>query len=788
MQMNIFSQNPALTRAVVLGSLWALALVGCGGGGGGSDSTAAVAPPTVAAPPVTVTSPTTPATTPSTGTENPAAGTGGTTSTPPSTSTNMPATPAAPPVTSDSTPTTTPAVPAVTAVVPITNITATASIAPGSISLFIGSILSSANIDGMGTSARFASGIEGIARDSLGNLYVADTQNCTLRKVSPDGMVTTLAGSPCVTSQSSAFGPDIVDGQGSAARFKAPSGVAVDKSGTVYVVDTDGYSSLIRRVSSTGVVTTLGGLGAYDGLPFLGDVRGIAVDDAYNLYVTSGVPIPYPPGGVGLIGYNSRAFVLGAGTTVRKISESPFGFRISILAGSETVQGTADGVGTEARFSDVKGIVADQLGNIYVSEPRMSVIRKITPAGIVSTFAGRVNSPGREDGQGSAARLGYIFDLAVDAANNVLVGEGHISVRRISPSGLVSTLGSTTAEPFKEPRGIAAGSVGDAYIVNGSEIQRIDANGATTTLAGQNPGSPTVAGGNPLCPGVSSGTGRTACPVEYLAVDGAGNTFVIVGGGLRKVTRDGVVTTVFSQTTSLAGLAVDSAGNIYVGQPIPVPSCQLLLCAGPSYKGGSILKVSPTGVVTTIWSSAVISPLRISIDAGGNLYVGEPDVAPSGMPNLIDSTIVKLSPTGAVISRFSGLQYNPSDGNRTIRHFAVDRSGNLIVAQRGTVRKYNGSGSLVAVYKSNEYDVSDTLDGLAVDAAGNIYLANAGRSVVSKLAINGTLSAVAGVYGVGGIEMGTLPGKVHRPSALAFDSDGTLYIGSGDAILKVKFQ
>ncbi len=172
MQIKLFLPKSALARALVLGGLCALALAGCGGGGGG-DSAVAVAPPIVAVPPVTVTSPTTPATPPATGTENPTAGTGGTTSTPPTTSTT-------------------------TTTIPVTPLPpVTPTVARGSISIVAGRIRGGpVNIDGVGTDARFSSRIGGMAGDAGGNLYVADTDNFTLRKVSPAGVVTTLAGRP----------------------------------------------------------------------------------------------------------------------------------------------------------------------------------------------------------------------------------------------------------------------------------------------------------------------------------------------------------------------------------------------------------------------------------------------------------------------------------------------------------------------------------------------------------------------------------------------------------------
>jgi hypothetical protein len=189
-----------------------------------------------------------------------------------------------------------------------------------------------------------------VAVDSAGNVYVADNYNDTIRKVTPDGMVTTLAG--LAGSHGSA------DGTGSAAQFDGPESVAVDSAGNVYVADS--YNDAIRKVTPDGVVTTLAGQpgswGSADGTGSAAQFdlpSGVAVDSAGNLYVAD----------------------LGNGT-IRKVTAGGVVTTLADLAGSS---GSNDGVGSAARFSGPRGVAVDSAGNVYVAEYDNSTIRIGTP-------------------------------------------------------------------------------------------------------------------------------------------------------------------------------------------------------------------------------------------------------------------------------------------------------------------------------------------------------------------------------------------------------------------------
>jgi hypothetical protein len=142
------------------------------------------------------------------------------------------------------------------------------------------------------------------------------------------------------------------------------------------------------------------------------------------------------------------------------------------------VRGSADGTGSEARFNDPQGVAVDNAGNVYVADTYNQTIRKITPAGTVTTLAGLAGVPGSRDGKGTGARFGYPGGVAVDDRNNVYVADTiNNTIRRISPSGVVRTLaglarvsgtadGTGTDARFFAPSGVAIGHARNIYVAD----------------------------------------------------------------------------------------------------------------------------------------------------------------------------------------------------------------------------------------------------------------------------------------------------------------------------------
>ncbi len=295
--------------------------------------------------------------------------------------------------------------------------------------------------EGTGAAARFYQPT-GLAFDAGGNMYVADNQNHRIRKVTPAGVVSTFAGS-------GTFG--FADGAGTAAQFNSPFDVAVDAAGNVYVADT--YNYRIRKITPAGVVTTLAGNATYgyadgDGAAAkFNEPRGVVVDPSGNVYVTDE--------------NNNR---------IRKIT--PTG-TVTTFAGSTL--GSTDGDVSVALFSSPVGIDIDGNGNLYIVDTGNNRIRKITPAGVVSTLAG--STKGITDADGSAARFNKPAGVVVDANGNVYVADDdNERIRKITPSGSVSTIaggyvpgfndGVGEDAQFSSPTGIAIDGSGHIFVAD----------------------------------------------------------------------------------------------------------------------------------------------------------------------------------------------------------------------------------------------------------------------------------------------------------------------------------
>jgi len=268
----------------------------------------------------------------------------------------------------------------------------------GDVSILAGNTANAGSVDGTGTAASFGYPL-GIALDNAGNLDITDQY--TMRRVTPAGIVTTLAGA---TSS-----PGLVDGTGSAARFNFIKGVATDTAGNAYIADSN--NNVIRKMTPAGVVTTFAGGG-------------------------------------------------GAGF--------------------------ADGTGTAALFSAPVAIAIDGAGNLYVADYLNWAIRKITPAGVVSTLAGGgPTHPGLADGTGSAARFGGTTSLALGPAGSLYVlDQADAAVRLVTADGVVTTLatqpglqtGPISPTSFTMPSqstvAIAADASGTLYMASGCSIQK----------------------------------------------------------------------------------------------------------------------------------------------------------------------------------------------------------------------------------------------------------------------------------------------------------------------------
>ncbi|MHC1768561.1 MAG: NHL repeat-containing protein [Verrucomicrobiia bacterium] len=635
-------------------------------------------------------------------------------------------------------------------------------------------------VDGLGSAARFKIPL-GLARDGAGNFYVADSENHTIRKVTREGLVTTVAGL--------ADYPGQADGWGDAARFNRPEGIAADAGGTLYVADTQNHT--IRKVTPDGFVTTLAGLagetGSIDGTGSEARFKqptAVAVDSAGNVVVS-----------------DTR------NSTIRKITPSGL---VTTLAGLAGWEGSGDGTGSEARFSWPAGVAVDGAGNVYVADTRR--IRKVTPDGVVTAVAG---SPvqGTSDGTGPEATFLGPGALTFGGDGHLYASDG--SVRRITLAGEVTTLAGHALLPgyadgtgfdvlFNGASGLAADEFGDVYVADSKNcvVRKVTSAGVATTFVGMasNPGRADGLGDEARFDGPSG-----------MAMDSAGNLYVSDAGNntIRKVTPAGLVSTFAGEPVrigahkdgpgtearfdAVAGTAVDGAGNVYVAEP----------------RGRTIRKVSPEGFVTTLAGKYQLDaygnpvggfqdgplsearfqwPYGVAVDVATNVYVSD----------TYNHAIRKITPDGVVSTVAGGRQPGTQDGTGRAARFnlphglALDASGNLYIAdnQNNTIRKMTPDAAVTTL--AGQAGPGGSADGtgaaarflrpmaIAVDAAGNVFVSDSSNHTIRKITPSGVVTTLGGWPGsTGGVDGVGNGARFYYPVGLAVASSGELYLADG---------
>src|ERR1035437_6563051 len=447
---------------------------------------------------------------------------------------------------------------------------------------------------------------QGLAVDAAGNLYISDTQNLRVRKVS-NGVITTVAGG--------GFGLGD-NGPATSAQLGFPEGVAVDSAGNLYIADPG--SERVRKVSN-GVITTVAGNGTQgfsgdNGPPTIAQLNGpsgVAVDAAGSLYIADT--------------YNHL---------VRKVSNGV----ITTVAGNGTQGFSGDnGPATSAQLGFPEGLAVDSAGSLYIADQENNRIRKVSN-GVITTVAGGGTSGLGDNGPATSAQL-TPSGVAADSAGNLYIADtGNIRIRKVS-NGVITTVagggsflgdnGPATSAQLVNPLGVAVDSAGNLYIPDaGNNRIRKVSGGVITTVAGG--GSAGLGDNGPATSAELDG------PVG-VAVDSAGNLYIADQGNnrVRKVSN-GLITTVAGGGTSglgdngpatsaqlngPTGVAVDSAGDLYIADFYDnrirkVSNLVITTVAGNGTRGFS----GDNGAAT---SAELAGAEGLAVDSAGKLYIGE---------------------------------------------------------------------------------------------------------------------------------------------------------------------
>ena len=634
--------------------------------------------------------------------------------------------------------------------------------------------------DGTGRAARFNLPA-GLAIDGSGNVYVADASNHTIRKITPSGAVTTLAGS--------AGHPGSTDGTGSAARFSSPGGVAVDSDGIVYVADS--YNHTIRKITPGGTVITwvgsAGNAGSTNGVG--GEARfespyGVAVDSAGNVYVAD-----------------------TSNHTIRKITPAA---EVTTLAGLAGTSGIANGTGSAARFNTPTGVAVDSAGRVYVADTSNHAIRMIATNGVVTTWAGAVGTSGTSNGTGTSARFNQPFAVWVTGTGLAYVADsGNHTIRKITAARAVSTFagsagnsgsvdGTGSAARFYTPTGVAVDSAGIIHVADyyNHTVRQVTTNAVVTTWAGQ-------VGGEFGGLGTADGTGDAA-RFNYPAtvtVDSAGNSFIadVANHTIRKITAAGVVTNWagLAGTSGSAdgsgssahfntpiGVAADTNGNVYVADSYNHTIRKITAARAVTTLAGSAGK---TGTADGTGSAArFYRPFAVAVDSSGVVYVAD----------TLNHTIRKITPA-RVVTTLAGVAgtSGSADGQSNAATFsypegiAVDASGVIYVADAGnnTVRRITPDGAVTTL--AGTAGTAGSTDGMggaaqfrlptsvAVDSEGNVLVADFANQTIRKITPAGLVTTLGGTPGETGTANGSgSAARFYNPEGLAVDREGSLYV------------
>jgi len=604
----------------------------------------------------------------------------------------------------------------------------------GTVSVVAGTGLRIFGGDGGPARAALLAGPSAVALDPSGNIYIGDANR--VRKIAPDGIITTVAGTGNVGNGNLGFSGD--NGPAVNAELAGPYSVSSDQAGNLFILDSGNYR--VRKVATNGIITTIAGNGqpGYSGdgalatSAMISGKGGIAFDNGGNLYLADL--------------YNCR---------VRKIDSSGV---ISTVVGTNFCGFSGDGgAATSTALNDPAAIAFDSSNNMYIADFGNQRIRRVDVNGNISTFAGNGNNSFAGDGSAAlAAAFSNPSGIAVDANDNVYVADrDNARVRKIlAGGGAVSTIlgtgltvgdgGSSSAGLFNNPQDVAVDSNGNVYVADSANYR-----------------------------------------IRVMTPGGVINT--AVGTGRQGFSPDGTVAT-SAFLTNAASVTIDQQGNL-----VFIDSANLIRRVGSD---GTLVAIAGGGPCCTIGNGVAATAAWIShalflrYDSAGNLYFNN---GPSVVQKLTPAGVI-VTVAGNGNTQFSG-DGGPATqaGLGQIVALALDTSGNLYIADylNSRIRKVGQNGIITTIVGNGTMAYSpdgtpalqaalslpEGHGGMVLDKSGNLYFSDGNQ--IRTIAQDGTVSTLAGHPGYPGFSGdGGLASAAsfQTPCGMAFDSNGNLIV------------